>query len=225
MLFGAAAQPLNAQSKDFTPTIFDLDPFGGYQWYHGGRVQDLQDGVLGGIRITWDFHKYFGLETGLTYGKDDVRLLTPQSTFVKFDVNSLQLAANPVIHFAPRGARLRPFLTAGPAAMWYRPHSRSINVSSPAFTYPLAPKVEPALIYGGGFKFRFTDVIGIRFDLRGLWSKAAHYNLPTTPTGPLNIYSPKNFTEEAFQVTAGLMIHLGKKKPPPPPAETTVTTI
>jgi hypothetical protein len=215
LLLGAAAQPLNAQSKEFTPTIFDIDPFGGYQWYHGGRVQDLQDGVLGGIRITWDFHKYFGLEAGLTYGKDDVRLLTPQSTFVRFDANSWQLAVNPVFHFTPRGSRLRPFLTVGPAAMWYRPHSRSINVSSPAFTYPLAPKEEPAMIYGGGLKIRLTDVIGIRFDLRGLWSKASHYDLPTVPTGPLNIYSPKNFTDEAFQVTAGLMIHLGKRKPPP----------
>jgi hypothetical protein len=215
MLFGAAAQPLNAQSKEFTPTIFDIDPFGGYQWYHGGRVQDLQDGVLGGIRFTWDFHKYFGLEGGLTYGKDDVRLVTPQNTFVRFDANSWQLAVNPVIHFAPRGSRIRPFLTVGPAAMWYRPHSRSINVSSPAYTYTLAPKEEPALIYGGGLKVRLTDIIGIRFDLRGLWSKASHYDLPTVPTGPLNIYSPKNFTDEAFQMTAGLMIHLGKRTPPP----------
>src|SRR5579864_4589974 len=56
MLFGAAAPPLNAQSKDFTPSIFDLDPFGGYQFYHGGRIQSMQDGVLGGMRVTWDFH-------------------------------------------------------------------------------------------------------------------------------------------------------------------------
>jgi hypothetical protein len=228
MLVGAAAQPLSAQSKEFTPTIFDLEPFGGYQWYHGGRIQDLQSGVLGGIRFTWDFHKYFGLETGLTYGKDDVRLVTPQSSFVRFDANTWQLAVNPVINFTPRGSRIRPFLTAGPASMWYRPHSRSINVpvaGGATFSYPLAPKPEPALIYGGGLKIRLTDVLGVRFDVRGLWSKAAHYDLPTVPQGPLGLYSPKNFTEEALQLTAGLTIHLGHKKPPPPPVETTVTTI
>src|ERR1039457_2968928 len=233
MLFGAAAQPLNAQSKDSTPftqSLFDVDPFGGYQFYHGGRIQDMQNGVLGGVRFTWDFHKYFGLETGLTYGKDDVVLLPAQQppAFVRFDANSWQLAVNPVLHFAPRGARLRPFVTAGPASMWFRPHSSAINVplaSGATYTYGLVSRVEPALIYGGGLKIRLSDIIGARFDVRGLWTKAAHFGLPTAPQGPLGLYSPKSFTDDALQLTAGLTIHLGKKKPPPPLPETTVTTI
>jgi len=216
MLFGAAATPLNAQT--FNASIFDIDPFGGYQFYHGGRIQNMQDGVLGGIRATWDFHKYFGLEFGLTYGKDDV-VLFPQVNFpnstVKFDANSWQLAVNPVLHFTPRGSRIRPFVTAGPAAMWFRPHSGGINISQngSTYTYPLQAKEEPALIYGGGVKIRLTDIFGIRFDVRGLWTKASHFNLPSAPQGPLGLYSPKNYTDDALQVTGGLMIHFGHKTP------------
>jgi outer membrane protein OmpA-like peptidoglycan-associated protein len=234
MLFGAAAQPLNAQSNDstrFTPSLFDLDPFGGYQFYHGGRIQDMQNGVLGGIRFTWDFHKYFGLETGVTYGKDDVKLIPAvnfPNSVVRFDANSWQLAVNPVLNFTPRGSRLRPFVTAGPASMWFRPHSQGINVplaGGGTYTYGLIPRVEPALIYGGGLKIRLSDIIGVRFDVRGLWTKASHFGLPSAPQGPLGLYSPRTFTDDALQFTAGLMIHLGKKKPPPPLPETTVTTI
>lgn len=210
-------------------SIFEINPFGGYQWFqiYAGddlRVSELEPRPVVGLRVTEDLWKYVGLEQSFTAGFNDLRLRPFGSQQkVDADARNYTLAINPVLHFTPRQSRFRPFVTAGPAVTWYVPDERLKTAGIPGIVPPMAElqtKYGPALIYGGGVKYNASRRFGLRFDVRGTWTQGRHFGLPDFPGGPGTFYSPDHGTENAIAVTGGLVFRFGLRSDyvPPPPA-------
>lgn len=197
-------------------TIFEVSPFGGFQWFKDQKGHELESGPIFGLRLTQDFSRHVGLEEGFTFGFNDVRLLT-----AKFEARNYQFAILPIFHFAPREARVRPFVTVGPGVTWYSPESSSLT-SRNGVVVPLSMRYGPALVYGGGVKFNATPHVGFRFDARGMWTQTPHFGLPDFPGGAGGVYMPRGTTEMALQATLGISFRFGQRSeappPPPPPA-------
>jgi flagellar motor protein MotB len=81
----------------------------------------------------------------------------------------------------------------------------------------LSDNLQAALNYGGGVKWHLTDHFGLRFDLRGTYSRNPTYGLPyvQAPTG--GVYIPRGDKLWGVMPTVGLNWYLGKKYVPPPP--------
>lgn len=217
-------------------SIFEVNPFAGYQWFQiyakdEPRVSELEPRPVVGIRVTEDLWKYIGLEQSFTVGFNDIRLRPfGQQQKVDGDARNYTFAINPVLHFTPRQSKFRPFVTAGPGVTWYVPEGQIKTNGVPGVVPPateLKTKYGPALVYGGGVKWNATRRFGLRFDVRGLWTQGRHYQLPDFPSGPGSIYSPKHGTENAIAVTGGFILRFGHRTdqppapapaPPPPPA-------
>ena len=234
----AAAVPALPQSKPAAKSaspsgeysIFDVNPFGGYQWFqiYAGddtRVSELEPRAVVGLRVTEDLWKHIGLEQSFTVGFNDIRL-RPFGQQQKVDGNARNytLAINPVFHFTPRQSKFRPFVTAGPGITWYVPDQQLELSGVPGVIPPatdLKTKYGPSLVYGGGIKINASRRVGLRFDVRGLWTQGRYFQLPDFPSGVGSIYSPHHSTENAIAVTGGVIFRFGHRSeaaPPPPPA-------
>ena len=235
----AAAAPAMAQGTTPAPnasqageySIFEVDPFAGYQWFQiyakdtDSRVSELNPGFVVGLRVTEDLWKYVGLEESFTAGFNDLRLRPfGLQARVGADARDYTLAVNPVFHFTPRQSKFRPFVTAGPGATWYVPSEsldNSVTGSLPLWS-PLKTKYGPAFIYGGGIKYNATRNIGLRFDVRGTLTQGRYFGLPEFAGEQGAIYSPHHGVENAMAVTAGLIFHFGHRSeevlPVPAPA-------
>lgn len=215
-------------------SIFEVNPFGGYQWFQiyakdtGSRVSELAPGLVAGVRVTEDFSKYVGLEQSFTAGLGDLQLRPYQLLWrPEAEADNYTLAINPVFHFRPRQSKLRPFVTAGPGVTWYVPSAslKGTVLGALPLTSDLQTKYGPALIYGGGIKYNASRRVGLRFDVRGLWTQGRYFGLPTYPVATGAIYSPHHGTENAIAVTAGIIFRFGLRSdevpappaPPPPP--------
>jgi opacity protein-like surface antigen/outer membrane protein OmpA-like peptidoglycan-associated protein len=212
---GVVVPRTNGQAKhpDDGPS-FEISPFVGYQIYKGGRIQDMQDGMLGGLRFSWALGSLLSLETGFSYGSNDVKLRPEvgfSNTLTVFGSHTYQWVVNPMLYFTSGEHRMRPFVTIGPSVMWFRPESSDLrgSVGSTNYSYALSGKTEPALTYGGGVKFQVTDHVGVRLEVRGFWHKASHFGLPSVPSGPLGLYSPRNFTDGGIVFTIGPVFGFG----------------
>src|SRR5260370_31029940 len=223
--------------------IFDVTLFGGYQRFNVfqdskyDRGRDFATGPIFGLRFTEDFSRRLGLEESLTYGINNLRLRPYQTNnWAGFGNRNYQFAINPVFHFTPRQSRVRPFLTAGPAIVYYHPTrhpelSTRTAANAALHAQPLEMKYGPGLIYGGGVKFNMRRV-GLRFDVRSMLTQTPHFNLTTAPNIPGSVFIGHRGIESALQATVGLVFRFGlrsdsaatvaatevtKTTPPPPP--------
>src|SRR5260370_1782333 len=159
--------------------IFEVTHCGGYQRFNVFQVskydrgRDFATGPIFGLRFAEDFSRHLGLEESLTYGINNLRLRPYQTNnWAGFGNRNYQFAINPVFHFTPRQSRVRPFLTAGPAIVYYDPTrdaelSTRTPANAPLHAQPLEMKYGPGLIHGGGSKFHIRPA-GVRSDLRPL---------------------------------------------------------
>ncbi len=229
---------VRAHSTSGGYSTWDLTLFGGYQWAKqqgsvkpltnpiqpnlslGGR--EFGDDVVAGVRLTQDFFRYLAMEEGFTYALLPVRY-TAYGTQAQasLDAKSYRASFNPVLHFTPREARVRPFVTVGVAANWFDPHQDSLVGVSPAsvqYTTKLQTKIYPDLLYGVGVKFNISRRFGIRIDARDHWSSVPHFELPDYPPAVGAYYSPKGQTLHQVEVSGGIFFRFGYKEPAPPPA-------
>lgn len=211
-------------------SIFEVNPFGGYQWFQifaqrVARVSELEPRVVLGLRVNEDLWNRIGLEQSFTVGFNGLRL-RPFGLNQKVDAyaRNYTLAINPVLYFTARQSKFRPFLTAGPGITWYVPDKRLKLGTSTAVVPPaneLQMKYGPAFIYGGGIKYNATRSVGLRFDFRGLITQGRYFGIVDGPTGPGSIYSPRHGTEKAMALTGGFIFRFGHRSEaptPPPPA-------
>ena len=231
------AAPAKSASPAGEYSIFEVNPFVGYQWFQiyagddKSRVSKFDSGPVVGIRVTEDFSKYVGFEESFTAGFNDLRLRPfGLQDFAGANARNYSLAINPVFHFTKRQSKFRPFVTAGPAVVWYVPSNGIDNAI--AGMVPLRDELKvkygPALIFGGGIKYNATRRIGLRFDLRDTWTQGRYFALPDFPSGPGAIYSPKHGTEHALALTGGITFRFGRRSdgvtapptPVPAPAPT-----
>ena len=216
-----AASLASAQSSkdDFAPAKTELDFFAGAQLFHK-RPDPLQTKLLNsklfGMHLTGNLWRYWSIEGSLsgTTLADLTLLPFPGGQKVDLEQRVWKFGVNPVYHLTPIGSRLRPFLTIGYTEAFY-----SVTSDGKQGAYALTPvpaptfksTAKPALNYGGGFKYRFTDLVGMRMDVRGLWSGAPTWGLPNSAVGlPAGaLYIPKIGSLHGIEATAGIGFNFG----------------
>src|SRR5947209_17199572 len=175
-----------AQTSDEHHIILEITPFAGYQVFVSHPVQKNLGGVMGGIRLTEDFSRFWALEESTTVGYNDVRLkLFPGGRVqtIDFESSNLTFAINPVLHFTPREAKFRPFATIGAGYTRYTPEENGLSKAgyTGAGLRELEERYGPSVNYGVGIKYNFNRHIGMRYDVRGQWSQTSHYGIPRSP--------------------------------------------
>lgn len=211
---------------------YEIGLFGGYQWFQmwngddDDRVSKLESGPIVGFRATQDLWNYFGLEESLSAGFNDLLLLPfGLNQYTKTSAMNYTLAVNPIVYFTRRQAKVRPFVTAGPGVTWYVPDDQpDLIPGAVAPVFDLKTRYGPSLNFGAGLKVNASRRVGLRIDIRDMWTRGPHFGLPTYPTGPGALYSPDLGSQHALQLTGGITFRFGHATdeppapPPPPPA-------
>lgn len=222
-----AAKPA-ATSDDSGYSKWDVTPFFGWQWFQAFQGNNLRNyanrfdsGWLFGDRINADFSPHFGIEGSLAMGSNKLGLRPyGQNDFAHIGTKNVEVALHLVYNFQPRTAKTRFFILAGPAAVWYIPGSSTGGNAVGNFVqprFPLEKKLEPALTYGVGMKHYMSPAWGLRFDVGGRLNPAAHFGLPTDPSGPNTVYIPYKGKNSSLYVSVGVILRMGYVYPPPPP--------
>ena len=231
---------------DFAPSKLELDFFTGGQLFHK-RPDPLQTKLLNsmvfGTRLTENLWRYWSLEqsfSGSTLA--DLTLLpiagAGGAQRVDLEQRVWKFGFNPVYHLTPRGSRIRPYLTLGYTQAYYAAADAGKVTAAqltpvPATTFKSTAR--PAMNYGGGFKWRLTDLVNARFDVRGLWSSAPRWGLPESLTGQRagSLYIPTGGSLHGMEATGGIGFNFGgrgsngggrvipKKADAPPPVAPT----
>lgn len=225
-LLAASLAPAQTSKGDFTPSKLELDFFAGAELFHK-RPDPLHTKLLNselfGMHLTENLWKYWSLEQSLsgTTLADLTLAPFPGAQRVDLEQRVWKVGVNPVYHLTPIGSRLRPFLTIGYSQVFYHATDDGKNYAKTLFPVP-APSFgssnKPALNYGGGFKYRFTNLVGMRMDVRGLWSGAPTWGLPNSSAGlPVgSLYIPKNGSMHGIEASAGIVFNFGGRVSSPP---------
>lgn len=199
--------------------LFEINLFGGGNFVkrqNNQPNQDLSNGGIAGFRIVENIWNYVSLEqTGMVHGIANVQYRIPGTNEnYGFGARLRQFHFNPVLHFKPREARIRPFLTMGVGFDYFGVTDDARRaVGTGQFTpfkqvVTLESQFKPAFNYGGGIKAKVTDRVGLRFDIRGFATASPDYGIPVFgPAGAIT-YS-RNTPLNSLQTTGGISIYLG----------------
>jgi opacity protein-like surface antigen len=110
-----------------------------------------------GFRLTFRFtlntYKFMGHEFGYAYNHSNLNIAGSKSSMPIH-----QGFYNFLVYATPEGSRVRPFATGGVHFTSFVPPGASIYAGNEVTKF--------GINYGGGIKFRVTDIIGLRFDVR-----------------------------------------------------------
>lgn len=197
-----------------------------------GNPDSFAPGGAAGIRANQDFFEYVGVEEAWTaYATNNLRLrsVQPYPTQVNgFGARNGQVYIGPLFYLTPRGARVRPFFTIGPAFQyWWPTHDANVQGrSSLVYGLPnLQSRSGAALGFGGGVKFHLSERLDFRTDARGTFTTNPHFNVTALPGGPGSVYIPQKGSQLGLQASIGIDFKFHKyvaaappaPAPPPPP--------
>ncbi len=222
---GSAAKPAAVDEGGYSK--WDISPFVGWQWFQmfqGSNLREHQyeDGVVYGGKVSQDFSRYISLEEYLAEGHNRLDLKPYGNPgFMSISARNTQIAVDLVVHFSPRTAKVRPFFLVGPAYTWYTPGDISSARQPPTGTFippsnTLVTRGEVGVNYGLGVKLNLNKKFGVRFDLRGMSTNAAHVGLPNAPGAPGSLWIKKG-TESSLMAQFGVIFRFAYVEPPPPP--------
>ncbi|MDX2269447.1 MAG: hypothetical protein NW208_15190, partial [Bryobacter sp.] len=218
----AMVMPAQTSSSGATSNggdLFEVNLFGGAHFFKRQNEvpnQDLVNGGLVGFRFVQNFWEYVSLEqTGMVHGTANLEYRIPNTNRdYALGARLRQFHFNPVLHFKPREARIRPFVTMGFGLDWFgiTDEARAQvgnGVNSPfGQIVQLKSEFRPAFNYGVGLKAKLTDRIGLRFDARGFVTASPDFGVPGS--GPANVVLFTRTTPlQALQTTAGLTFYMG----------------
>ena len=254
LCFGTAAfaqdantSPAKATSKagmggDEHPDLVEIDPFGGISIYgqlNTGLTMHTADGGVGGIRVAFNPSRYIGIELWADYANANIEFRNSTSPTIptySFGSKNYVFGLNPVFNFKPRGSKVIPYVTVGPMGTEFTPTNLAENLTKQPTNIALYhannlnSNLQAGINYGGGVKWHFNDHWGMRFDVRGLYSRNPTFGLPNSPAITTGIYIPAHQTYNGLQATIGLVYFAGSVNcnkfpmpaapPPPPPLPT-----
>ena len=223
-----AAKQVKAAAGDEYPDIIELDPFGGISIFgqvNQGLGEKLVTGGTAGGRAAWNVTHHVGLELSYSFLVNNVRLVTPIAAGYPSYTFGQQIqypALNVVYNLTRRGSRIQPYVTVGGGAAQFTPthkakaYARQPDVNAVFQSANLNDSLQAALNYGGGIKVHLSQHLGLRFDVRGLWSHNPTFGLPNTSTSGIHI--PGKNTLNGVQATLGLVVYAKQPYVAPPQA-------
>ncbi len=228
----AAGLVVPASAQTFRANLFEISPFAGGTFYKdvkAGPGADLSAGPVFGGRVTENLWRHFGLEQSVGYNRNHFNFLTPIAGVVVMnqDLGTRVLNANldGLYYFKDRGARVRPFLAAGIGGARFSPTGDAKNFFLQNSIKPtgqlLREETRGQYNYGGGVKIRFNDLIGMRFDARGLVSRNPTFGMSTINNG--QAFIPNGSWLNALEATAGIVFNLGGGMAPVPMSVSSLT--
>jgi hypothetical protein len=179
-VFGAGTLPMD---KDFELTEPQVSP------PMSGR-QEFSLGGRGGVRLGAEGAGHWGQDFIYSYGTNATRIVN--------EATGAQFAFTPRVHQAsynalwyPGGTHPRktvfPYLTAGVGAAFFVLSERTINEAldtSRAGLGKLRSENVFSVNAGGGVRFRFNSLYGLRLDVRDYMSRPVRYGLPKRSDDP-----------------------------------------
>ncbi len=226
-LAGVLALPAQTSStssakKNSSPSggdLFELNLFGGANFPKAqsqSPEQRMVNGGVTGFRVVENIWNYVSLEqTGTVHGVQNIQWTVP-GVGNKYSLGARlrQFQFNPVLHFTPREARIRPFVTMGFGFDFFGvTDAARREVGTGVFTpfkqaLTLESQFKPAFNYGGGVKAKLTDRVGLRFDMRGFVTGSPDFGV--SPSGPANaILYTRTTPLNSLQTTGGVTLYLG----------------
>jgi len=147
----------------------------GYGIYHNGSIISSGGTAVAGIKnrftvtgyVTEDLFEYFSGEIRYVYHDGDT-FLRSGSTQGIVQAQSHTLTYDALIHFKPRGARIRPYVGGGLGAKYY-------NTTGPVPSPQPLPRIalltnqtewKPAFDFGGGVRVQVRNHLTVRGDFR-----------------------------------------------------------
>ena len=224
-----AKSATNVAEKGYATIYFDV--FAGWQWFQFAQgttnsVKQFGPAGVWGERITEDFSKYFALEENIQSGYNGLKLRPVGSpSYTTASDSQAQIGVDGVWHLAPRGAKFRPFILAGPSYVFFAAPNLAKATPGAIGPAPIFPTTNGhgsnslALSYGIGAKYNVSPRWGLEFDVRGIRSKQAHFNLPNLPAAPGLLYIPGGGHESALVATVGVTFTMKYHNPPAPRVE------
>ena len=194
----------------------DIGVFGGYQGWSLWRSKfssrpggELATGGVAGARAGYDLTSHLGLEGAYTYGVNNLRLFRDGSSTTEFGARNHHLSLNPLWHFSGPDSKLRPYVTAGLGAVWFKPSEearRDIGLPVNAGLGALGMKTDlmPAFNWGGGVKYNLTRLVQLRFDARNVITRQPHFGLPPNNVIPGGVFVSNGGVASGLQATAGI---------------------
>jgi outer membrane protein OmpA-like peptidoglycan-associated protein len=195
------------------PHEFELGFYAGGSYFkqiEDPRFTKLVRGGLVGASFTANPWNYVGIETGFNiYGVNNLRMTTPSGERIGLGSRTFAIAINPVFHFTDRLSRFRPYVTAGFGANVYYPTrdakqqiSQMPNTIDRVTFNGLDTSTKPTLNLGAGAKIRLNQSgsVGLRFDVRRLFSDNPKFSIMTTDS-----------SLHGIQPTAGINFWFGVK--------------
>ena len=222
----APAQTNTSWKDELKEAPTELDLFMGGQLFKK-RSDPLQTKLLNatvfGLRLTENIWQRWSIEESMSGSTlADLTLLrnsgAADSNRLTLEQRLWTLSVNPVYHFTPRTWRLRPYLTGGFTEAFYTAtkQGKFDAAALTPFSVPdFASQAKAGVNYGGGIKYRFTDMLGMRVDVRGITTAAPTWNLPNSLVVPGVAYIPKGGRINAMQATAGLALSFGGRRTGP----------
>jgi len=121
-----------------------------------------------GFRLTFRFtlntYRFMGHEFGYGYNHSNLIIAAAKSSMPIH-----QGFYNFLVYATPEGSRIRPFATGGVQFTSFVPPGASVYSGTEVTKF--------GVNYGGGIKFKLTDILGLRFDFRQ-YNTGKPFNLP-----------------------------------------------
>ncbi|MFA5394219.1 MAG: outer membrane beta-barrel domain-containing protein [Candidatus Ratteibacteria bacterium] len=155
MLFASVFLFPSSVGAEIKAGSFELSPFVGYNWFED--TQNLENNLVYGARLGYNFTKHFGLEAALEYistNVDDTSIIGAKEGRFRSPTDDVELYAyhlDALYHFMP-DSKFTPFVVLGVGGAAYNP-----NISDGDM---------PALNFGIGAKYWLAENVAVRFDLR-----------------------------------------------------------
>jgi len=228
-----AALILTGSSLAQTAKWPDIGVFGGYQgwglWHtkFGDRPGgELTKGTVLGVRSGYEFSPHLGVETAYMHGYNNLRLFPDQSgparpDNIELGARNRHLSLNALWHFTGPQSKLRPYLTAGMGAIWFKPTDDALReahlpANDALGAQGLKTNLMPAFNWGGGVKYNLTSLLQLRFDMRNIITLQPHFGMPPNNLIPGSVFVSPGGVASGLQATAGVGFNFNKAAPPAP---------
>jgi hypothetical protein len=137
----------------------------------GSAEAGFKTSFSAGAWLGQDMHEYIGGEIRYQYGDNDARLKADGQE-ITFGARTHTVHYDVLVHTSPRESNVRPFFTAGFGAKGYYGTGAEglVQPMQDYLVFTRTSEWKPVVTFGGGVKFRVSDRIQLRVELKDYFS-------------------------------------------------------